>query len=356
MTWLERGGDAGGALRFAVLDGDRWSEPRTIVAQRTMVVNWADFPTLLVARGRLTAHWLQRTGSAAYDLHVSQSTDGGTTWSGSVVPHRDRTSTEHGFATLYGTAGAAVGVTWLDGRNYAARGSSASAAQATREMMLVSATVGTDGTLGPEQTLDQRVCDCCQTSLAMAAAGPVIVYRDRSPGEIRDISIVRNIRGAWTAPITVHADGWEVDFCPVNGPSVAANGDRLAVAWFTAARDSARVLVAFSEDGGATFGKPVRVDDGRALGRVDVEIDQGDGALVTWIEQGRSADSASVRLRHVARDGVASESRILGPISPGRPSGFPRIARRGGELIVAWTVVGRPPSIHVARVRVHERD
>jgi len=41
--------------------------------------------------------------------------------------------------------------------------------------------------------LDTRVCECCQTSVAMTAEGPVVVYGDCSEAEkeIRDISIVR---------------------------------------------------------------------------------------------------------------------------------------------------------------------
>jgi hypothetical protein len=258
---------------------------------------------------------------------------------------------EHGFASLYAAGSNAVGAAWLDGRKHAARQAAGRGADAPAgEMMLAHTTLAADGTLGPEDVLDPRICDCCQTSLAMAAAGPVLVYRDRSDAEIRDISIVRNVRGSWTPPATVHADGWKVDFCPVNGPAVAARQDRVAVAWFTAARDTSRVLVAFSTDGGVTFGAPSRVDDGAPLGRVDVELDSAGAAVVTWIERSAGAE-AEVRARRIEDDGVVGGAVTIGPISAGRPSGFPRIAARGRELIVAWTIVGPPSSIHVARVR-----
>ena len=355
MTWLERSGDSAHALRFAVLDGETWSEARTITTQKRMLANWADFPTLLITpSGRLAAHWMQRTGGDGhgYDLYIAQSPDGGRSWSAPVVPHRDGLSAEHGFAALYAAGADAVGAAWLDGRKYAARptGGGAGVAPGVRgEMMLAHTTVGTDGGLGPEEMLDPRICDCCQTSLALAASGPVLVYRDRTLEEIRDISIVRNVRGSWTAPSPVHADGWRVDFCPVNGPAVSARGDAVAVAWFTRARDTSKVLVAFSTDGGASFAAPVRVDDGDPVGRVDVEMD-GEAAIVTWIERGE-AESAAVRLRRVSADGVAGEATTVGAIDPGRPSGFPRIARRRNELIVAWTVTGDRPTIHVGRIR-----
>jgi hypothetical protein len=44
----------------------------------------------------------------------------------------------------------------------------------------------------------------------------------------------------------VHSDNWKIDACPVNGPAIAATGRRVAVAWFTAANDTARVKLAFS--------------------------------------------------------------------------------------------------------------
>ena len=76
----------------------------------------------------------------------------------------------------------------------------------------------------------------------------------------------------WSGPSIVHADGWRIEGCPVNGPSVAARGAVAVVAWYTAAREEARVWLARSEDGGVTFGDPVRIDEGHPLGRVDVAL------------------------------------------------------------------------------------
>ena len=63
--------------------------------------------------------------------------------------------------------------------------------------------MGRDMALAPEVPLDTRICDCCQTSVARTSDGPVIVYRDRSPEEIRDIYIVRRVGRTWTAPAAV---------------------------------------------------------------------------------------------------------------------------------------------------------
>ena len=348
LSWLEPAADSSHALRFATLEGDRWSAPRTITQRKDLFVNWADFPSVVPVSGQtLAAHWLQRSGTAkyAYEVRIAQSTDGGTTWSAPVVPHRDGTPTEHGFVSLFAFRDS-LGAVWLDGRNFARAPKGEKAA-----MMLVMTSVAASGATGSEHVLDERVCDCCQTSWAAAASGPVLVYRDRLSGEVRDISIIRWSDSGWTKGTAVHADGWTIDFCPVNGPAVAADGQRVAVAWFTGARDSSRVFLARSADGGATFGEPVRIDDGKPVGRVDVEVDQRGGALVSWMEF-TSAQQADVRVRRVDADGTLGSSVVVAQSSGQRASGFPRMVVAGDHLIFAWTESGKPAGVRVARARL----
>jgi hypothetical protein len=268
-----------------------------------------------------------------------------------VRPHTDSSNTEHGFVSLWRTArGEGVEAVWLDGRKYDRSGHSP-----TNEMSLATAAFTMDGTISlAERILDGRVCDCCQTSAAVTARGPVIVYRDRSAGEIRDIGVVRREStggGRWTEPATVHADGWKIDACPVNGPSIAARGEDVVVAWFTAANDTPMVRVAFSRDAGATFAAPIRVDEGQPAGRVDVAITNDGAALVTWIER-TGGDTAAVRLRRVLRGGRADAPATIATSSAARASGFPRMVVAGNEAVIAWTTPARPSEVKVARMKV----
>lgn len=344
MSWLEPAG-VEHALRFAVLDDTTWSPPRTIRQGGDFFVNWADFPSIAVlGDGRLAAHWLQRSGPGtyAYGVRLATSADDGATWSAAVMPHRDSSQTEHGFVAMWREAGQ-LGAVWLDGRKFGKPGH-----DAANEMMLMSTTLGPDGSLGEEVPLDARTCDCCQNSAAMTADGPIVAYRDRTPDEIRDIYITRRVNGRWTEGAAVHPDGWQVDFCPVNGPAISADDRQVAVAWFTAARDSARVKVAFSDDAGATFSAPTVVDDGNPAGRVDVELLEDGSALVTWIER-TGGDTAAVRARRVARDGTRRPAVTIAASSAERASGFPRMAIAGGDVVFAWTVPGKPSEVRVAR-------
>jgi hypothetical protein len=310
-------------------------------------VNWADYPSVVVdSSRRLWAHWLLRGGAGGYDygIRVAHSDDGGATWSEPWTPHDDGTSTEHGFVSIL-PMDDGIGLSWLDGRKYAA---GADGTPPTREMTVRFRTVDGSGAPGAEQTLDERSCDCCQTDAAMAEEGPVVVYRDRTEDEIRDIYITRWSADGWTPGAPVHSDGWVIAGCPVNGPAVGARGRSLAVAWFTAAGDVPRVKVAFSADGGATFGEPLQIDGGDPAGRVDLVLQEDGSALVSWLER-TGGEGAEVRLRRVGEDGTMSGALTVATSSSGRASGFPRMAQvAGGDLIMAWTDI----LSDVARVRV----
>ncbi|MGH7678759.1 MAG: hypothetical protein ACRENU_09855 [Gemmatimonadaceae bacterium] len=341
--------DSGFVLRLSSFDGRAWSAPRTVRAGRDFFVNWADFPSIeALGGGRLAAHWLQRTGSGtyAYGVRIAYSKDDGRTWSTPVTPHRDSSNTEHGFVSMW-RENNGVGAAWLDGRKFKPTRSP------TNEMMVVSTALDAAGAPGSEVTLDTRACDCCQTSAAMTAGGPIIAYRDRSPDEIRDVYVVRRVEGKWTEPKAVHDDNWKIAACPVNGPAVAASGDRVALAWFTAANDSPRVKLAFSGDRGATFGAPVRIDEGSPAGRVDVAMLRNGDALVSWIER-TGGDTAAVRVRRVSRGGRASEPRTVAASSAARASGFPRMVIVDDRVMFAWTAPTRPSTVRVARMALND--
>ena len=349
MSWLEPA-DSGHALRFAVLQNNRWSSPRTIRSGRDFFVNWADFPSLEVLPGnRLAAHWLQRTGKStyAYGVRLALSADGGNTWNTPLTPHRDSTLTEHGFVALWAD-GDQLGAVWLDGRRFSEKEHSAA-----NQMMLFTTTVSRTGTLGPEVQLDDRTCDCCQNAAVVTANGPIIAYRNRSNEEIRDIYVTRRVNGKWLPGVPVYNDNWHIEACPVNGPAVAATGNRVALAWFTAANDSPRVKVVFSDDAGARFSAPVRVDDGNPGGRVDIGILSDGSALVTWLER-TGGEIAVVRGRRVTRDGKAGKPVTIATSSGARASGFPRFAITNSGIVFAWTVPGQPSQVRVASAQPAE--
>jgi hypothetical protein len=354
MSWVEKVGEKRYALRFAARDEAGWSEPRTVSEGENWFVNWADFPSVIaLPDGSMAAHWLVKSGPGtyAYDVNISRSKDGGKSWGKPVVPHTDGTQTEHGFVSLLPLPDGRLGAVWVDGR----------ATKDVKEghdentplpvsMQLRYAAVDAGGKLSDEAVLDERVCECCQTSAALTSEGPIAAYRDRSEHEVRDIHFVRRQGEGWSGPRPVHADNWEINGCPVNGPSVAADGRRVALAWFTAEGDKPRVQVAFSNDAGATFGAPARVDDGEAMGRVDVVLLADGSALVCWMAGG--TDGGANKVRRVAPDGALGPVSIIARTDVSRSSGFPRMARLGDTVHFAWTQFGKPSQVRTATADV----
>jgi hypothetical protein len=353
LSWVEKKGEKVHALRFAVRDAAGWSEARTVSEGDNWFVNWADFPSVVaLPDGALAAHWLVKSGKStyAYDVNVSRSKDGGKTWGKPVVPHKDGTQTEHGFVSLLPLQDGRLGAVWVDGRATKDVGEGHGEGPLPVSMQLRYAALDDDGNLSDEAVLDDRICECCQTTAAVTAEGPIAAYRDRSEQEVRDIHFVRGQSGGWSAPRPVHADNWQINACPVNGPSVAADGRRVALAWYTGEGDDPRVQVAFSSDAGATFGAPTRVDDGGTLGRVDVVLLADGSALVSWMSGG--AEGGANKVRRVAPDGALGPVAVIAQTDPSRSSGFPRMARVGGTVYFAWTQFGKPSQIKAATADV----
>ena len=359
LTWVEFLTDTTDALLFSKKENGHWSKPREIARGSDWFVNWADFPSLAVNDDWMASHWLQKSagGTYDYDVHISQSTDSGKTWLPSFIPHRDSIAAEHGFVTMFPISEDRMFTVWLDGRNtkespQSSVGSSQSGehGHGSGAMSLRTAEFDRDGNLFEEAELDNRICDCCQTDAVITSEGPVVVYRDRSEHEIRDISIVRKVDGEWTKPHLVHADNWEISGCPVNGPAIAANGEAVAVAWFTSAGGKGAVKIALSEDAGETFSNPVQVDDGNPSGRVDVEFMDTENVLVTWLEN--TEEAAEIRAAVVGRSGKKGASISLTETSPARSSGFPILAKNSDHFLLAWTTVeGDSTSVKTAKFK-----
>ena len=351
LSWLEPHiveGEEVWALKGAAYEDGTVGRPFEVTRSgggTTFFVNWADFPVVWpLGDGRLAAHWLQRGGPATYDygVRVSFSEDDGRSWTEPWMPHEDGTPSEHGFVSVFGLGHGEAGMVWLDGRRFfEADGSRA----AHPRMTLRYRTAGVDGTKTAEVELDDRICDCCQTDAAMTSEGPVIVYRDRTPEEVRDISVGRFVDGEWKGGAPVHDDGWVIPGCPVNGPSVAAAGDAVVVAWFTGAGNTPRVRAAFSDDAGATFGAPVAIDLGNPVGRVATVMPEPGTALVTWLE------AEQLFVRAVTANGDLGPARQVATSSNARASGFPAmLVDASGRVVFAQTVVDE--GIRV--VRSHE--
>lgn len=361
LSWLEP--SAAGATRFRLtrLGATAASGPATTIAEGpNFFVNWADVPAVFrAADGTFVAHWLLRRGAGKgdYDIKLATSADQGATWKPAGTPHRDGKDAEHGFVSFFNHPRGGVGLVWLDGRQMS--GGDHMAGMPGMATMLRTTTISTGAgaaMLGDDAVVDPRVCDCCSTSAAVTSDGVIVAYRDRGTSErpdseIRDISVSRFDGKTWSAPARVHADNWDINACPVNGPVVAANGKTVALTWFTQVGNTPHNYVAFSRDAGRTFGAPVKLDAGVTLGRLGMVLSDASTALVAYME--RIGDDTSLFTRVVGVDGKLQPSVKIAKVGSERASGFPRLIVDGDRIVIAWTAVvaGRAAGVELASLR-----
>ena len=344
LSWVEVNGDRA-SLKFAERTPTGWSNVQTAASGTHFFINSFDVPSVhALADGSLAAHWEERLGadedSDASKVMLSWSKDQGRTWSRAVSPHHDGTNTEHGFVSLFQASGAGLGLVWIDGR-------ATNPETESGDMSLRASVYDASGKQLREMVVAPRVCECCSTSAAETSEGMIVAFRNRSATEVRDIYVSRFADGRWSVPAMVHADGWMIDACPINGPSIAARGRDVAVAWFMAKNDQGRAFVAFSHDSGRTFGAPIRVDDAGSLGRLGVQLLDDGSAAVIWIE--KSSPRTQMRVRVITPAGMRSAPVTIADTEGSR---YPRIMRDREELLFSWTDTDKGSQVRTARASI----
>ena len=361
-SWLEGRPGGGYSLRMSSRWDRDWSSPQIVAGDAAMAMFATDLPGVAEAPGgTLVAHWEVTVAGAdpyATEIHLAISTDHGATWSGPLVPYRGGTPAQHGFVSTF-PVGGALGLVWLDGgrQRYVPASSSASPSaprgQWLGAMGLQFTTLTPDGTLGTQRTIDPITCAGCPTAAALTTRGPIVVYRGRAapPGAdparvrddepaVRDIRLARLEGRGWARPRLVHPDGWVADGCPDNGPAVAADGNRVVVAWWTGAGGSRRVNVGFSVDAGDHFAEPTSVDHGNPEGQVTIALARY-GAVVGWLENGETW------ARWVGIGGLRGPAVSLGPAP--HHSRLPRWIGEAEGAVAAWMERG-PAGKNVLRM------
>ena len=350
VTWQERDG-ADSALQFAVIDPAGTQLRRgTVAAGRDWFINNADFPNLAVLdNGDWVTFWLQKTSpdTYSYAIRLVRSRDAGRHWDTPVLLNRDDTDTEHGFVSMTAAGDDRVRAIWLDGRRMAGASAGADHDHAVAEhMTLRTAVLDREGVHADERELDALTCACCQTDSARGGQRSAYVYRDRTEAETRDIAVLSIADQRWTESRSLHADGWTIAGCPVNGPAITASGDRFAALWPSMATGEMRIALKMGD--GLTFGAAHTLAEGATeLGRVDIARWQQGRWLASRVVS--AENRPTLRLSLIDDAGVVSWQHDLA----NAVGGFPRLASAGDVALVVWAEAGDSPAnsrIGVARV------
>ncbi len=340
LNWIDRDRNRKGAanVRVAGWNGKAFGDARTVATSKQMFANWADIPSVIEApSGDLYAHWLDRISSKtyAYGIRIVRSTDSGKTWKPMGWLHNDTSPTEHGFVS-FAPEGKHIRAFWLDGRAMAIKGG---------KMMLRTAIL--DGNkIKDERVLDDDVCTCCPTSAAPLATGPMVIYRDRSPKEIRDIAFTRRNATGWTPPAIVHADNWFFPGCPVNGASIATHGNFIAISRYTVANNKAQVILCLSKTDKLKTGQEIILDQNNPLGRCTTVCTK-DTTCTIWIAHQKN--QTTLQLAQVSHQGKLIHKTTLTKIEGTRSSGMPRAVISDGYLWVTWTDANR---VQLGRIKI----
>src|SRR5882757_4163896 len=329
LSWLEPNEDGTAALQFSLRRDGAWSQPVTIAGRLLFSRDRASAPGVIALSSRnLIAYWSQKPANKersanAIELFMAVSTDGGGHWSAPALVNRSaaQPGEDNGYASAAALNDTDAAFIWLDGRNW----------EKDKRVQLMSRTVRADGAMSEVSLLDPDTCTCCSTAIIRTSSGLLAAYLGHTRENIRDISLIQNVAGTWSQPRIVHPDRWHIEACPVNGPHLDADGKRTALIWFTAPQDQPAVKAAFSEDGGATFAPPLRLDTLNALGRAQILLLPPQSAFAFWLEN--SSGTARLVARRIRDNRLLDEPFEL---SRGGNIGYPHAARTTEGVFLTW--------------------
>jgi hypothetical protein len=308
-------------------------------------------------------------------VRMARSTDGGASFRPATTVNESSVDGTRGWASVALDRAGAAHVVWLDARPQAVSPPAPPAPTsaptppaaahhhgggASTPQNVYHARVGADGSR-EEGLVAADVCFCCKTSVAPAPDGALYAaWRHIYPPNLRDMAVAKSTDGGRTfgAPVRVSEDGWAIDGCPEDGPSIAVDAAGvLHIAWptlVTGETTRKAIFYSYSRDGGKTFAPRVQMDDGSkerrpahphltvASGRVVVAWDEGEG------------DGRSIRLRAIDSSSSGTWTprfSSVATITTDSHAAYPALAATPAGALVAWTTNdGSTSVIQIAQV------
>ncbi len=284
-------------------------------------------------------------------LRVARSIDGGLTFEPAIDVNDDADGppSSHTFHHIMVGPEGKVYVSWLDGRLREAHRIERAAASgvnphdhgATDEKGIPGSDVriawSTDGgrTFSRSVVVDGGVCPCCRTALALGPDGVLYVaWRKAFPDEVKDVVVARSEDGgrSWGPPVRVHGDNWQIQGCPHVGPSLAVDAySRLHVTWFTGAPGRPGLYYAKSNDGATTFSEPSALVTGDWVPVTHAKLAaDGEGVWLAWSDA--RGDKPMLKITHTDGSTIPSAAAATEPV----PGASPAVSAQNGLTSFAW--------------------
>jgi len=311
----------------------------------------------------------------ATEIKTARSRDGGRTFDEPVALQTRGAAGDRGWPALSIDADGIAHAVWLDHRGLAARraataasapGAGAHAHEHTKAAThdgvamaqcssLFHASSGTATTTEVEIT--NSVCYCCKTSLAIGPDGAIYAaWRHVYPGDLRDIALAVSRDGgrSFTPPARVSEDGWAINGCPDDGPSVAVDAKgTIHVVWPTvigADEPEGALFYATSRDG-VRFTPRVRVptSGGRKPTHPQVAIGPKGRVVVSWDDSVAGQRVAAMREVIHASAGDVRFGEVV-TIAAGAGVNHPVVAATDTSLVAVWATGGASSRVEFQRV------
>jgi hypothetical protein len=268
LAYVERANSVSDVMLRRSSDGVKFSTPvRVNDRAGDATVRNENPPKVAVgARGEVYVCWANERGKWKGDIRFARSTDGGKTFSPAITINSDGAGEPagHAFQSIAVDRRGRVYVAWIDERNKQKEDRGA-------EIWLA---VSADGgrTFSRDRGILTDACECCRTNLQIDAEGNLYLsYRTvpRSGPMYRDIIIARSQDGGKTFTQTVVSeDRWEINGCPVAGPSFNFdNRGAITAVWFMGGGERPGLYYATSADRGKTFAPRRLLDPRQKIGK-----------------------------------------------------------------------------------------
>lgn len=341
-------------------DGGDTFEPPVMISEAAASVSshGENSPTLVINGMESYALWEQSREDGGTDLMFARSVRFGRKFEKPIRVTDKATPSSNGFSYLGGAPNGDIYAVWLDGRDRHAGGEHGASHGSSGIYLAKSTDKG--ATFGKNIRVAANVCPCCRPTIAFGAKGEVYVaWRAVYDEDIRDIVVATsNDNGAtFNQPVRAALDNWKINGCPHSGPSMSAKGNRLYITWFSEGESTnAGIRVAWSDDSGKTFAQPMMASNGVIDANHPMLSLSEDGRLMI-IFQGRDAaekDGWGVARAYVAEvNDAGAVSKPIAVTGNKKSVSYPAIvAGTVGRVYVAWTeAVEKGTNVFLSRGR-----
>jgi hypothetical protein len=311
-------------------DGTNFSTPVIVTPEPEAIsADGESRPKIAVARdGAVLLTWVQSLPQKyAGNVRFARSIDSGKTFSAPITLNDDGRITSHRFDSMAIDGDGRVVIAWLDARDRDA--AKEKGEKFTGSSIYTVKSLDNGKSFGPNHRFYEHTCECCRITLAWTKDGPVALWRNIFGTNTRDFAIANLDEGGVRR--ATH-DKWQVDACPHNGGSLAADRwGKLHLAWFT--NGTARQGLFYKNIDGDWESQPMPIGNPAAQANHASVVLKDKIVILSWREF--DGQSYSAQMMYSVNGGVSwSEPTRL--MSSAGATDYPLPLINGEKVLVVW--------------------